>query len=87
MYKFFDCVTEILANREAINRMFIDNMRIVLTTMRTIIYSNPEKPWRKKKYLTVSWRPWLAGACVWLGLEVNSAGTLALQDQRSPSLP
>ncbi len=47
--------------------------------------SNPEKPWKKipnciLKTLIICFR------CVWLGLELSSAGTPALQDQRSPSL-
>ncbi len=47
--------------------------------------SNPEKPWKKipnciLKTLISCFR------CVWLGLEINSAGTPALRDQRSPPL-
>ncbi len=38
-----------------------------------------------KEYLTASWRTILA-LLVWLGLELNSARTPALQDQRSPPL-
>ncbi len=48
--------------------------------------SNPEKNRKKTKTncilkTLISWF-----RCVWLGLELNSAGTPALQDQRSPPL-
>ncbi len=48
--------------------------------------SNPEKPWGKTPNCIlktlISWF-----RCVLLGLELKTAGTPALQDQRSPPLP
>ncbi len=49
----------------AINRMFIDNNENCShNNENNEFIPTLKNPGEKNKYLTVSWRPWLAGACV-----------------------